>query len=209
MPDSVPDARPGVAATLDNLTKSADDCISIRELVEKLGSRAFALLILVLALPNAAGLGAIPGLSTVFGVPQIFVALQRMLGYRQPWLPKRLLRQCVRRADLERVIGKSRRHIHRLERLMRPRWRALTSPLAERVLAAVIVLLAMLIALPLPFANQPPAVAIAIISLGMIARDGLVIAFGLAASVLAMGLAAGVVFGGVAAVLALVRGLFG
>ncbi|MBV8168553.1 MAG: exopolysaccharide biosynthesis protein [Alphaproteobacteria bacterium] len=209
MPDSLPGSQLGIAAALDDLIKSPGERVTLEELMDKLGGRAFAFLTLVLSLPNAVGLGAIPGVSTVFGIPQVLLALQRALGYRNPWFPQRLMGWSIARADLERVTGRATGWLHKAERIMRPRWPALASPAAERLLAVVIALLAVLIALPLPLANLPPAVAIAILSLGLIARDGVVIAVGLAASLFATALAAGVMFGAVQAVLALANGLFG
>src|SRR5258708_241697 len=210
MPDSARDGPHAISAALDHLIKSVHgERVRLQDLIDELGGRAFALLTLLLSLPNAVGLGAIPGLSTVFGLPQLFIALQRALGYRRPWLPKWLLEKSIARADLDRAIERARPYLRKLERVMRPRWEAVVSPLAEQLLAGVIATLAVLISLPLPLANQPAAVAIAIITLGLIARDGLVVAVGLCAAALATALAAGMVVGGTEAILALTRRLFG
>ncbi len=209
MPDSSREYRPQISAALDDLARSVGDRVTLGDLVDRLGGHAFALLILVLALPNAAGLGTVPGLSTVFGVPQFLVAVQRALGQEHPWLPRRVRARSFARADLERVIGKIKVHLRKIERVLRPRWPALTSPAAERLVAIVVAILAVLISLPLPLANQPPAVAIAVLAIGMMGRDGLVIAIGLCLSVLATALAAGIVVGGASALVAIVRNLFG
>jgi hypothetical protein len=208
MPDSSREYRPEISAALDNLTRSVADRVTMGELVDRLGGRAFGLLILVLAIPNAVGLGTLPGLSTVFGVPQLLIALQRTAGRDHPWLPRRLRARSVARADLERVIGKTRKYLHKIERVLRPRWPAFTSPIATRLVAAVVALLAALISLPLPFANQPPAIAITVLAVGMIAGDGLVVALGLFVSLVAVALAAGIVVGGAGGLIALAHQFF-
>ena len=83
--------------------------------------------------------------------------------------------------------------LERLERGVRPRWRWTTSPAAKRFLGFFILLMAAIIALPIPFTNMPCAIAIFMIGLGLAERDGTLIALGLVlgiALIAAMGIAA-------------------
>ena len=68
----------------------------------------------------------------------------------------------------------------------------MSSSLVERLLGLVLLLLAILVALPIPFANQPPAVAQGLISLGLIERDGMVVLIGLLAAAIATAIAVAV-----------------
>lgn len=185
------------------------DRVKLGDLLSVLGDRAFSISMLILALPNAVGLGAIPGLSTVFGLPQIFLALQMAVGLERPWLPQWLLDRTIARKDLDTMIAKSMPYLLRIEKVLRPRWEVMSSYLAERLLGAVFVVLASVVSLPIPFGNQPPAIAIALISLGLVERDGRFIVFGLVASVIAVAIAAAVVLAGTAAVWLLITHLFG
>lgn len=185
------------------------DRVKLGDLVSVLGDRAFSISMLILALPNAVGLGAIPGLSTVFGLPQIFLALQMAVGLERPWLPQWLLGRTIARKDLDTMITKSMPYLLRIEKVLRPRWEVMSSYVAERCLGAVFVALASVVSLPIPFGNQPPAIGIALISLGLVERDGLFIVFGLIASVIAVAIAAAVVLAGTAAVWLLITHLFG
>ncbi len=54
---------------------------------------------------------------------------------------------------------------------------------------------AVLIALPIPFGNTLPGMAVIGIALGLIARDGLAVATGLGLSALAMITSAGLIWG--------------
>jgi hypothetical protein len=183
--------------------------IKLGDIVAALGERAFGVLMLVLALPNAIGLGAIPGVSTVFGAPQIVLALQMMVGRERPWLPAQLLERSIARADFERVVRKATPHLQSLERYLRPRWAWMSSYLAERLLGVVFLVLATIVSLPIVFGNQPPAIAMAVIALGVIERDGAFAVAGLVVAAIALVVAAAVVAGGVAAIYLVFSYLFG
>jgi hypothetical protein len=187
----------------------AGDRIKLGDLISVLGDRAFGISMLMLALPNAVGLGAIPGLSTVFGLPQIVLALQMTVGLERPWLPQWLLERTIARKDFDTMLAKSMPYLLRMEKVLRPRWEVMSSYLAERVLGAVFVVLASIVSLPIPLGNQPPAVAMALISLGLVERDGLFITFGLVVSVIAVAVASAVVLAGTAAIWLLLTHFFG
>ncbi len=199
-----------VSEILRDLTASATgERVSLRDMVQALGDRAFGLLILIFALPNAVGLGTIPGVSTIFGLPQIFVALQMALGLARPWLPSWLLDRSIARADFTTMVEKSMPHILRVERLLRPRWMLVSTPPAERLLGLLFALLATIVSLPIPFGNQPPAAAMAVISIGLVVRDGLCVLLGLVIAAFAVALAAAVIAGGAAIVFVILHHVFG
>lgn len=187
----------------------AGDRIRMGDIVAALGDRAFALLILIFALPNAIGLGGIPGLSTIFGVPQIFIAIQMAMGRERPWLPRWVLDKSLARGDFVKMTERAAPYMARAERVLRPRWPAMCTPAVERFLGVVFAVLAAIVSLPIVFGNQPPAIAMAVISLGIIERDGLYIAIGLILSVIATLIAVAVVAGFAAGAVLLVRHFIG
>ncbi|PTE19558.1 ABC transporter permease, partial [Cereibacter changlensis JA139] len=68
----------------------------------------------------------------------------------------------------------------------KPRLAPLTAPAAERVLGALCLVLSIVLLLPIPLGNMLPAVAICGIAMGILERDGLWIAFGLAVALLSL-----------------------
>jgi hypothetical protein len=198
-----------ISEILAEIAATAEERVRLRDLVEALGDRAFGLLILIFALPNAVGLGTIPGLSTIFGVPQMFIAAQMALGWHKPWLPDWVLDKSLARADFLKMVDKSLPYLQRAEKLLRPRWAFMSSYLAERCLGLVFLVMATIVALPIPGGNWPPAVAMAFIAIGLVERDGLYIIIGLVVAVIAMILASAIVLGGAAAIFLLVTHLFG
>jgi hypothetical protein len=185
---------------LDQLARTATSRVAIGDLVSSLGERAFGLLMLIFALPNAIGLGTIPGMSTVFGLPQVIFALQMIAGYEKPWLPRVLLEKSLSAEDFRSIVAKSHPHLDRVERMLRPRLMAFTSPFAERILGVFFLVLASIVAMPIPLGNWPPAIAMAVIALGLVENDGLLVLIGLVLGVVAIVIALAVVSAGAAAV---------
>jgi hypothetical protein len=181
-----------VSQIIADLAREPKDRVSLADLLAVLDERAFGVLMLILALPNAVGLGTIPGLSTVFGIPQIFVSLQMILGAQRPWLPVFVLKRSIAMKDFRTMVERAEPYLVKIERLLRPRLAIMSSDPVERLLGLVLLLLSILVALPIPFANQPPAVAQGLIALGMIERDGVIVLVGLVVAALAAAVATAV-----------------
>jgi hypothetical protein len=67
-----------------------------------------------------------------------------------------------------------------IERIARPRLLLLSGPTAERMVGLIFVLFTASILIPLPATNTLPGIGIAIASIGLITRDGLLVLAGLA-----------------------------
>lgn len=149
--------------------------ISVADLVTALGDRGFGLLLLLLTLPNALPVPG-PGLSAILALPAALLAAQMALGLQQPRLPLRLQRWSFSRIRVAAVLGRACPSLERLERFLRPR-----RPLAgDRLVGLVCLLLALVLALPIPFGNVPVAWAMILVALGVIERDGLATVAGMA-----------------------------
>lgn len=153
--------------------------VRLKDVVDVLDDRAHGLLLLILAVPNIIP-NPVPGLSGVLGVPLILVAAQLMLGLRQPWLPAFLAERSMSIDRFRALVLKVIPWLQRLERLLNPRLRWICRRPAEQLLAAFCVILAIILALPIPLGNTPTALAISLIALGLIEHDGAAIAAGVA-----------------------------
>jgi hypothetical protein len=67
-----------------------------------------------------------------------------------------------------------------IERIARPRMLLLSGPTAERLVGAIFVVFIASILVPLPATNTLPGIGIAIASIGLITRDGVLVLAGLA-----------------------------
>ncbi len=152
------------------------DRVSIADLVLAMDGRAFGALLLIFAFPNA--LPAIPGTSGILGLPLLYLSAQMMLG-RAPWLPKLVSGRSILRTDFAGFVEKVNPWLAWADRFTAPRLQFLVQPLAEKIIGAFILVLSLVLVLPIPLGNMLPAIAICLIALGVLERDGLWIGGGI------------------------------
>jgi hypothetical protein len=181
MPSPEPDQRPVAlrhpSASLSVLliafaANFTAERVRVRDITESLGQRSFGFILLIFALPNSLPIIGIPGVSTITGMPMLFVAVQMALGHKRVYLPRWIADSSIATADFQKLVNRVAPWIQRIERLMRPRISILTAGSAERWLGAFCVLLAFLLVLPIPLGNLLPALGILFIALGLIEKDG-------------------------------------
>jgi hypothetical protein len=111
-------------------------------------------------------------MSAVLGVPLLFITAQLMLGRATLWMPRVICERSVSRDFFALLTAKLSPILHRAERFHQPRTSMLLHPVPERIVGAACLLLAIILFLPIPFGNIPPAFAIAAFALGILERDG-------------------------------------
>lgn len=162
-----------------------DEAITTRDLSSQLGDRGFGLMLLLFALPNAIPL-PVPGISTLTSLPLLFFSAQLCLGKERIWLPNRVANWHIPMSRLRPWIQKCLPWLKRLEKLIKPRYDRLTTRNFERFAGGLIFLLALLMALPVPFGNLPLGIAMAVLALAVTERDGLMMIMGWLLTVLAL-----------------------
>lgn len=165
--------------------------VAVGDLLVLLGGRGRAALILLFALPNV--LPTPPGTSGILGLPLLYLSFQMMLG-RVPWLPRFIDERSMPRYRFAQLVERVVTVLGRAERLLRPRWSIFVGHGAERVLGALCLVLAIVLVLPIPFGNILPALAVCLIALGVLERDGLWVLIGIVVALLSLILVAGVVY---------------
>lgn len=165
--------------------------ISIGALLAALGDRALGAMLFILAVPNV--LPSFPGTSAVLGTPMLFLAAQLAFGLK-PWLPSVITARSMSRGDFHALIRRVTPWLEKAEKLMRPRVSGFALPPMEYVIGFICLLLSIMLALPIPFGNILPALAISLMALGIIERDGLWVMAGLAIAAVAGVVVSGVVF---------------
>jgi hypothetical protein len=160
--------------------------LRVRDLLDALHERAFGMAMLIFILPNTPPMPGIPYVSTLTGIPICLFALQMLLGLDRPWLPSGIARREIPQRRVRVVWKKILPVFQRVEKYVRPRNLALTSQFAERLLAVVILVMAIILSLPIPAGNLLPAWAIALLSLGLMERDGRIIIAGLVMTVVSL-----------------------
>jgi hypothetical protein len=173
---------------------SEDERLTIGEILDSLDHRAYGFVLLLLAAANFTPGPSMPGFSTLFGLPALAMAMQMTLGWSRPWLPPRLARLSMKRARFVAMVGKALPLIAWLDRLLRPRLTWLATLTRHRWTGAAAMLQALLLCVPLPLYPMAPAAALVLMALGMIARDGLMLALGHVAGLASLGLGIAMIF---------------
>ncbi|KRE00157.1 exopolysaccharide biosynthesis protein exod [Bosea sp. Root381] len=177
--------------------------IAVGSIIAALKDRAYALLVVLLGLPNC--LPMPPPIPLVCGLVLASVAVQMLAGRAVPWLPQALLARSIAKKDLSRAVARAVPVLIRLERFSRPRLTMLGSASAIPVLGVVILVLALGLVVAAPFIGQIPlGVAVCLVGLGLVERDGVLIIAGAAVGVLGLALSAGFAY----AIFSGIHGLF-
>jgi hypothetical protein len=147
------------------------ETVSVGELIDRLDSRAHGMLLLVLALPMC--VPNVPGISTIFGVLMLAPALQMVFGSRRLVVPRRVREWRVSGDALRRTFNVAIPSLKRVEYLIKPRWSRLTRFPATILVGLQTLLMALVLILPIPFANWPPGMTVAMTALALLQRDGI------------------------------------
>lgn len=164
--------------------------LTLGALLEAAGSRAHGVALLLLALPEALPL-PVPSASAVLGVPLLIISAHLVLFGAGASLPRRLRARALPAWLLGLLRERVAPILGRAERLSRARWMPLAR--GDRLLGLVCTYLSVLLLLPLPFFNVPPALCLVLIAWGMVQRDGVAVLAGLAGTVAITGALAGLV----------------
>jgi len=168
--------------------------IALNDLIRVFGRRSLGALCFVFAVPNAVPLG-IPGLPIVLAAPLLYLTWQQMTGRTKATLPARLRARSMNRQSFARMVMRLMPLVRRLEHLVRPRLTWATVGWGERVVGLIGVVLSAMIFLPLPFSNNLPGLGLSLMSLGVLGRDGLMVALGALFGLAGVAVVAGALFG--------------
>lgn len=178
---------------LSVLASQEGERLTVGGIVAILRDRAFALLVVLLGLPNC--LPMPPPIPLVCGLLLLLVAVQIIAGMDAPWLPRKILRQSIARATVERAVARAVPLLRRLERWSQPRMKLFETALGMRAIGVLILALALALIVAPPFFGQIPlGLAISLIGLGLVERDGIVVLIGLVFGGVGVGISVGFVY---------------
>lgn len=177
LPDCLPAGRP-----------------TLNDILSALGDRGLALILLIFSIPAIIPTPGIPA-GMIFGSALALIGGQMVVGVTRVRLPSFIAQRHIGQDVLRQVFQRATPLIEKLERRLNLRLAGVMSPLAMRVIGGVIVVMALLIALPIPFGNTLPGLAVLALSLGLARQDGIAVLVGLSLAVLACGVSVALVHG--------------
>jgi len=154
--------------------------VSVETILNHLGERSFSPVILVIALLMVSPLSGIPGAPTISALLIVIIGCQSLIGRDYLWLPGALLRRSVPASRLRGAVDWLRRPASWFDRHSHTRWPILTTPPMRlgTMVACVLVPLVWPVLELLPFVTSFGAGAIALLSFGLLTRDGLYVLLG-------------------------------
>lgn len=168
--------RQSISNVMLQLAATANETVTVRDLVNHFGERAFGALLLIFSIPNA--LPMPPGVSLLIGVPLVLITYQIMLGSPTLWLPRTMMDRGVSRATFIAMSLRILPTLRRIELVVRPRFQSLFHPVGDRLLGTAAFVLALASFVPIPFGHLLPALALVAFGFGLIEFDGLAILVG-------------------------------
>jgi len=141
--------------------------VPISFILAELRTRAYGALTFVLALA-----GMLPGISVIAGIVMILIAIQLVGGRAYPVLPKAIASRRIPVRKLKKWIDRIVPWLIRIERFVKPRYRALSGRPMRIVTGIVLIGLGLALLVPLPFSQLAPGLAGTIISVALLERDG-------------------------------------
>ncbi len=170
---------------IDDMHDAGDgDTVTVDDMVKAFSHRGFGTLLLIPALITFLPTGGIPGVPIVCAIIIFFLSVQILFGRKEPWLPGTLRRASVNKEKLERLVDKAKPVTKRIDLVIKPRFTRIITPLTIRIAAAVslVIGLSFVPLGPIPFAAALPSGALVFLALGLVAKDGLAMLLGFAAS---------------------------
>jgi hypothetical protein len=184
-------ADPSLAASLKPFLQQPTGELSLGPMVEQVeGADGPGPVLFILTLPVLLPLP--PGFSMVLALPLLLVAPQIMVGRRKVWLPAFLRKRSIKRPELVKVIKRVLPPVEKIEKIVRPRLGFLTGRVGASLVGFACTIIAMVLVLPIPFANLAPAIAMGVFAIGLTRKDGLFVLGGyglmiVAAAIIALG----------------------
>lgn len=157
-----------------------DNGVTLSLVLELLGKESFLILSAFLTLPFLAPV-SIPGVSTVFGAMILLIGISLVFD-RPLWLPARFITLVFPTDKLRSCLSQGLIWVQRLEKISHRRISILCcGNLMSRINGLVVALSALLLMVPLafiPFPNTFPALAILLLSIGILQQDWIFILLG-------------------------------
>lgn len=160
-----------------------DERVSMRSIAHAHGPEAHGTLLLLLAMPC---LLPVPGVGTVLGFGMVALAVAMWRGQDEPCVPQRVANLELPHHWAKRVLEGLASAYEMAGRHARARLSHLAGPTWRSALAAAVGSMAIIVVLPIPFGNLLPALALMLIGLGLVFRDGIAVILGLLMSGVAL-----------------------
>ncbi|MDP0501966.1 MAG: exopolysaccharide biosynthesis protein [Verrucomicrobiota bacterium JB022] len=154
------------------LAGSENQELKLGMLVDRVGEKGFGMLLVLLALPSALPIPA-PGYSTPFGIMLALLAVQMIGGRHVPIFPERFRKMKINRKLADNMLKFAASFFQRIEFMIKPRMKWIGGKVGKSLMGWLVLIMACLMILPIPYTNTFPAMVIFLLGIGLMEEDGL------------------------------------
>ncbi len=163
--------------TLERLhERSLERGLKFKEILDILGDKSHGLVLVFICLPFIQPI-PLPMLSTPMGFVIIVISFFGLMN-RKPWIPKSLAEKEISSKLLLRMTEVAQWGWSKLEKVIAPRWDFVFRSRGAQIFNfTIVVLSALLLALPIPFpmSNKVASIPILLNALGQLEEDGVLV----------------------------------
>lgn len=167
-----------------DIAETADGPVSIGQLIDAMGDRSFAALLIFFSAINL--LPWPPGATLILGAPLVLIAGQMTWGAKRAWLPRPIRAKTFTAEQFRKAIERVAPRLEQLETFVKPRYWPFWNMQGERIVGFIALFLALVVTAPIPLGNWLPAFAIVLLALSLTERDGLLFWIAIAVGALAV-----------------------
>lgn len=174
-----------------SLWLKSDDKKTLGSMLDVFDEKSFAFIFLVLMIFPAAPLPT-GGITHVFEIVVILIALQLVIGRQELWLPKKLQKIELSKSMRTKILPFLQRRVEFFEKLSKPRLKALVEHRWFRMQLGLFIILFTLgafFAPPFTGLDTLPSLAVVLIALGVILGDIVLVLVGYIVGFIGLGLA--------------------
>jgi hypothetical protein len=167
-----------------------DDSLTVGDVMTALDERSFALVLMLVMFPSALPVPT-GGVTHVLEIVAALVSAQLVVGRTELWLPKRMLDHQLGPTFTGKFLPAVMRRVRQVERIARPRFaRLFENRVALACVGAVILLFVVgaFVAPPFSGLDTLPSIGVVVVSLGLVFRDGVIVAVGVVVGLVGIGL---------------------
>lgn len=154
----------------------SSDKITVHDIREEIGERSFGPFLIIPAVIEISPIGGIPGVPTAIAIIISLFAVQILFGRKHLWLPQTLENRTLNGHKVNKGLRKITALGSYSDKIFRPRMKWATKPPYLQFLSLVVILLC--VSVPplelIPFASTVPMLAIIMIGMALLLRDGVV-----------------------------------
>jgi hypothetical protein len=162
----------------DTINGLSEQKTTVNYLIETFHERGIGVVLFIFAAPMALPIPVPPGVNLLLATPLVLLSLQLAISRHTIWIPEGIKSKSIDTSKLKSMFTAIIPILEKIELLVKPRFGMITQGVYSRIFGILALLMALTVCIPIPLTNTIPSLGIAIMSIGILSRDGLSVIIG-------------------------------